>query len=100
MNENVEAPPASIDDKRERPTATGFRQSDNQEQVRCFLFGKPKRGRAFEIRSCGPVVTYAILDYPEFKTENGVAQTPEGPGAWFSDPDGDIIAVTQMKSPS
>ena len=32
------------------------------------------------------------FDYPEFKTENGVAQTPEGPGAWFSDPDGNIFA--------
>ena len=45
-------------------------------------------------------VTFMDFDYPEFKTVNGVAQTPEGPGAWFSDPDGNIIAVTKMESPS
>jgi len=41
-------------------------------------------------------ITFLDFDYGEFKTENGVAQTPDGPGAWFSDPDGNIIALAQM----
>ena len=40
----------------------------------------------------------AFIDYdqPGFKTENGIAHTPEGPVAWFEDPDGNILALTQM----
>lgn len=45
-------------------------------------------------------IMFMDFDYPEFKTENGIAQTPEGPGAWFTDPDGNIIALTQMQTPS
>ena len=45
-------------------------------------------------------ITFMDFDYPEFKTENGIAQTPDGPAAWFTDPDGNIIALTQMQTPS
>lgn len=41
-------------------------------------------------------ITFMDYDFPELKTENGVAQTPTGPIAWFADPDGNIIAVSQM----
>jgi catechol 2,3-dioxygenase-like lactoylglutathione lyase family enzyme len=41
-------------------------------------------------------IEFMDFDFGDFKTENGVAQTPEGPGAWFADPDGNIIAVTHM----
>lgn len=34
-------------------------------------------------------------DMPGFKTVNGMVQTPDGPGAWFKDPDGNILAVIQ-----
>ena len=47
-----------------------------------------------DLRSRG--VSFMDYDFPGLKTENGVAQTPEGPAAWFADPDGNIIAVTQM----
>jgi catechol 2,3-dioxygenase-like lactoylglutathione lyase family enzyme len=43
-------------------------------------------------------VEFIEYDFPGLKTENGVAQTPEGPGAWFADPDGNLIAVTSMSS--
>jgi catechol 2,3-dioxygenase-like lactoylglutathione lyase family enzyme len=41
-------------------------------------------------------ITFLDFDYGDFKTENGIAQTPDGPAAWFADPDGNIIAVSQM----
>lgn len=44
----------------------------------------------------GKGITFMDYDFPELKTENGVAQTPTGPIAWFADPDGNIIAVSQM----
>ena len=45
-------------------------------------------------------ITFMDFDYGDFKTENGIAQTPDGPGAWFSDPDGNIIALASMPTPS
>lgn len=45
-------------------------------------------------------ITFIDYDLPGLKTENGVIQTPDGPIAWFADPDGNIIAVTQMGTPS
>ena len=47
-----------------------------------------------ELRGKG--VTFIDYDFGDFKTENGVVQTPEGPAAWFADPDGNIIGLTQM----
>ena len=51
-------------------------------------------GTIADLRQRG--VTFIDYDFPGLKTENGVAQTPEGPGAWFADPDGNLIAVTSM----
>ena len=51
-------------------------------------------GTIADLRAKG--VSFMDYDFPGLKTENGVAQTPEGPAAWFADPDGNIIAVTQM----
>jgi catechol 2,3-dioxygenase-like lactoylglutathione lyase family enzyme len=45
-------------------------------------------------------ISFMDFDYPEFKTENGIAQTPDGPAAWFADPDGNIIAVAKMPMPA
>jgi catechol 2,3-dioxygenase-like lactoylglutathione lyase family enzyme len=45
-------------------------------------------------------ITFIDYDQPEFKTENGVAMTPEGAAAWFPDPDGNILSVTSMGSAS
>ncbi len=53
-------------------------------------------GTIADLRERG--VTFIDYDFPGLKTENGVAQTPEGPGAWFSDPDGNLIAVTSMST--
>lgn len=47
-----------------------------------------------ELRGKG--VTFIDYDMGELKTVDGVAQTPEGPAAWFTDPDGNIIGLTQM----
>jgi len=55
-------------------------------------------GTIADLREKG--ITFMDFDYGEFKTENGIAQTPDGPGAWFSDPDGNIIAVAHMEVPS
>ena len=55
-------------------------------------------GAVADLRAKG--IKLLDFEYPDFKTENGIAQTPEGPAAWFTDPDGNIIAVTQMETPS
>jgi catechol 2,3-dioxygenase-like lactoylglutathione lyase family enzyme len=51
-------------------------------------------GTIADLRAKG--VSFMDYDFPGLKTEDGVARTPEGPAAWFADPDGNIIAVTQM----
>lgn len=44
-----------------------------------------------DLRSRG--VTFEDYDFPGLKTENGVAQMGDSRGAWFKDPDGNILAV-------
>jgi catechol 2,3-dioxygenase-like lactoylglutathione lyase family enzyme len=51
-------------------------------------------GTVEELRGKG--IEFLEYDFPGLKTENGVAQTPDGPAAWFADPDGNILALTQM----
>jgi catechol 2,3-dioxygenase-like lactoylglutathione lyase family enzyme len=34
-------------------------------------------------------------DLPDIKTANGIVQTPDGPGAWIKDPDGNLIGIFQ-----
>jgi catechol 2,3-dioxygenase-like lactoylglutathione lyase family enzyme len=46
-----------------------------------------------ELRSRG--VTFEEYDLPELKTENGIAQLGIEKVAWFKDPDGNILAVTE-----
>lgn len=41
-------------------------------------------------------ITFIDYDFPGLKTENGVAQTPDGPAAWFADPDGNLVNVSHM----
>jgi catechol 2,3-dioxygenase-like lactoylglutathione lyase family enzyme len=41
-------------------------------------------------------ITFIEYDFPGLKTENGVAQTPDGPAAWFADPDGNLVNVSHM----
>ena len=45
----------------------------------------------------GRGVTFEDYDLPGIKTENNVASMPDGTkAAWFTDPDGNIIAVGEM----
>ena len=44
----------------------------------------------------GKGISFLDYDMPGLKTENGVARTPDGPAAWFADPDGNLINITQM----
>jgi catechol 2,3-dioxygenase-like lactoylglutathione lyase family enzyme len=53
-------------------------------------------GTVADLRAKG--VSFMEFDYPGFEMKDGVAQTPEGPGAWFTDPDGNIISIAQMPS--
>jgi catechol 2,3-dioxygenase-like lactoylglutathione lyase family enzyme len=46
-----------------------------------------------DMRSRG--VTFEEYDLPDLKTENGIATTADEKAAWFKDPDGNIIAVSQ-----
>ena len=41
-------------------------------------------------------VTFEEYDFPGLKTENGIATTPNFKGAWFKDPEGNILSVIQM----
>lgn len=49
-------------------------------------------GTVEDLRSKG--VTFEDYDLPGLKTENGVAELPDGAkAAWFKDPEGNIIAL-------
>jgi catechol 2,3-dioxygenase-like lactoylglutathione lyase family enzyme len=43
-------------------------------------------------------VTFEEYDFPGLKTENGIATTEGFKGAWFKDPDGNILAVGERTS--
>jgi catechol 2,3-dioxygenase-like lactoylglutathione lyase family enzyme len=43
----------------------------------------------------GRRVTFEEYDFPGLKTTNGVAQLGDSHGAWFKDPDGNILALLQ-----
>lgn len=47
-----------------------------------------------EMRSKG--VRFADYDLPGLKTVDGIASMPNGESAWFTDPEGNIIAVSHM----
>lgn len=46
---------------------------------------------ADELRGRG--VAFEQYDFPEFKTENGVATVGDFQAAWFRDPDGNILCI-------
>ena len=48
-----------------------------------------------EMRSRG--VVFEEYDLPGLKTVNGIVDSPMGPAAWFTDPEGNIISVAEMK---
>ncbi len=48
-----------------------------------------------DLRSRG--VTFEEYDMPGLKTENGIAKLGNFRGAWFKDPDGNILAVTERQ---
>ena len=41
-------------------------------------------------------VTFEEYDMPNLKTENGIATIGEEKGAWFKDPDGNILALSEV----
>lgn len=43
----------------------------------------------------GKGVTFEEYDLPNVKTKNGIATMDEGRGAWFKDPDGNILGVVE-----
>jgi hypothetical protein len=43
----------------------------------------------------GRGLTFEEYDFPGLKTTNGVAQLGESHGAWFKDPDANILALVQ-----
>jgi catechol 2,3-dioxygenase-like lactoylglutathione lyase family enzyme len=46
-----------------------------------------------ELKSRG--VRFEEYDMPEFKSNNGIVQTPDGPGAWLKDTEGNILGLFQ-----
>jgi catechol-2,3-dioxygenase len=46
-----------------------------------------------ELRSRG--VKFLEYDMPQFKTQNGIAHTNDGDGAWLTDTEGNIISLFQ-----
>ena len=49
------------------------------------------RAEVQELRSRG--VSFEEYDFPEIKTEDGVATTGDFQAAWFRDPDGNILCL-------
>jgi catechol 2,3-dioxygenase-like lactoylglutathione lyase family enzyme len=55
------------------------------------------RGTMAELREAG--VVFEDYDFPGLKTEDGVAELPGlGLAAWFKDPDGNILALSQASA--
>ena len=48
-----------------------------------------------ELRAKG--VKFEEYDFPGLKTVNGVAEYDGGKGAWFTDTEGNIVAINEMK---
>ncbi len=63
-----------------KATAAGFEVADLE-------------GAMAELRAAG--VTFQDFDVPGLKTENGIASLGGNRAAWFSDPDGNILALDQ-----
>jgi catechol 2,3-dioxygenase-like lactoylglutathione lyase family enzyme len=42
-------------------------------------------------------VVFEEYDFPGLKTENGIATSAAGKGAWFTDPEGNILNLFQRK---
>ena len=61
-------------------TAAGFMVTDLEAEMT-------------DLKSRG--VVFEEYDFPGLKTVNGVATMGDVKGAWFKDPDGNIIALTQ-----
>jgi catechol 2,3-dioxygenase-like lactoylglutathione lyase family enzyme len=53
-------------------------------------------GAMAEMRSAG--VTFEEYDLPGMKTENGVVEMEGARGAWFKDPDGNILSLLERAS--
>jgi catechol-2,3-dioxygenase len=47
-----------------------------------------------ELRGLG--VVFEDYDLPGLKTVGGIASTPVGKAAWFTDPEGNIISISEM----
>lgn len=47
-----------------------------------------------ELRRKG--VKFEEYDFPGLKTENGIATWENGRSAWFTDPEGNIVAINEM----
>lgn len=45
----------------------------------------------------GRGVTFEEYDFPGLKTENGIATTPGGKAAWFTDTEGNILNLFQRQ---
>jgi catechol 2,3-dioxygenase-like lactoylglutathione lyase family enzyme len=64
-----------------RHTVAGFRVDDLDEVVR----GLRERG-----------VTFEEYDFPDLKTEGGIARVGDVRAAWCKDPDGNILAIESI----
>lgn len=58
---------------------------------------------AFEVEDLAKIVAelkgrgvrFEEYDMPGFKSKNGIVETPDGPGAWIKDTEGNIIGIFQ-----
>lgn len=62
-------------------TQMGFMVDDIDAEVR-------------DLRTRG--VVFEEYDLPGFTTENGIARTAAGRGAWFKDPEGNLVGIIQF----
>lgn len=64
-----------------------------ENTVACFHV-KDLEAEVAELKGKG--ITFEEYDYPTLKTVNGIATINRFKSAWFKDPDGNIISVTQV----
>lgn len=81
-------------------TNLGIYESVGAGQSRATLAGfevDDIEAAADDLRSRG--LTFEEYDMPGLKTENGIADIGHEKAAWFKDPDGNILALTQRAAP-
>jgi catechol 2,3-dioxygenase-like lactoylglutathione lyase family enzyme len=79
-------------------TAFLLYKTDNAGTAKNTQMGWGTDDIAAEVKELqGRGIVFVEYDFPGLKTENGIATTPVGKAAWFTDSEGNILNIFQRK---